>query len=72
MVRKLKNIKKNKVRAIENLPRSWWCGNKRVDKYMSKVYDAITKEGLEGQARINIYNRAYEAVHEAICDYDKL
>jgi len=51
----------------------WWPGDVRVEKYMKRVRDALERSGksLADQERIDIYNRSYEAVYEAIRDFDK-
>ena len=53
---------------IENMPKPWWPGDPRVERYMSPVLDAIHRHA-SGDAATDIYNRAYEAVYHAIRDY---
>ena len=52
--------------------KSWWAGDPRVEPYMIKVGQALDRSGLTGDARTDVYNRAYEAVYQAIIDADKL
>lgn len=54
---------------IESLPKSWWEGDPRVGKYMGEVSKAIDRH-VSGDARVDIYNRAYEAVYKAILDHE--
>lgn len=51
--------------------KSWWAGDPRVSEFMPKVSAAIERAGLVGDAKTDIYNRAYEAVYAAILKYDK-
>lgn len=51
--------------------KSWWPGDNRVEKYMSKVRVAIERHVKDSDAITDIYNRAYEAVFAAIKDHDK-
>ena len=46
--------------------KSWWCGNKDVEPFMSPVQQAISRHIESGAARTDIYNRAYEAVYNAL------
>ena len=55
---------------ITNPSKPWWAGDARVDPFMGKVRDALDRSGLRGQKRTDVYNRAYEAVHDAIVKYD--
>lgn len=57
--------------AVKNVTpmKSWWCGDDRVTPFMGKVRKAIERNIPGGN--IDIYNRAYEAVYEAIVHYDK-
>jgi len=48
----------------------WWSGDSRVSEFMQPVYDALDRSGLEGQAKIDVSNRAYEAVYNAIIKYN--
>lgn len=48
----------------------WWSGDKRVEKYMKPVTDALNRRNITGDANTDIYNRAYEAVYKAIKDRD--
>jgi len=52
------------------LPRPWWSGDPRVEPYMAPVATALDNNGIKAQARTEIYNRAYEAVYNAIKDRD--
>lgn len=47
----------------------WWPGDQRVEKYMPKVREAIERNIPGGCT--DIYNRAYEAVYQAIIDAEK-
>ena len=58
---------KSKI-IIENPIKSWWAGDNRVEKYMPPVREAISRHIPKGDAFIDIYNRAYEAVYKAIKD----
>lgn len=51
----------------------WWSGDSRVEPFMKSVNEALERSGknLEKQERTDIYNRAYEAVYEAIKKYDR-
>jgi hypothetical protein len=53
--------------------KSWWAGDQRVEPFMIKLNAALARSGknLTTYERTDIYNRAYEAVHEAIVKYDK-
>lgn len=53
---------------IDSALPSWWSGDARVEPYMMPIREALKKEGITGQARINISNRAYEAIHKVITD----
>jgi hypothetical protein len=48
--------------------KKWWAGDPRVEKYMGPVDEAISRHLEKGPARTDIYNRAYEAVYNAIKD----
>ncbi len=61
-------VRKLKVKEIKNPPKRWWPGESRVEPYMKDIDKALDRSGLTGQPRIDVYNRAYEAVHKAICD----
>lgn len=50
--------------------KSWWAGDYRVEKYMSKVRVAIERHVKDSDAATDIYNRAYEAVYDAIKEHD--
>jgi hypothetical protein len=49
-----------------NPPRPWWKGDIRVEPFMKPINDALKKHNIADSARIEIYNRAYEAVFMAI------
>lgn len=51
--------------------KTWWEGDKRVEPFMKPVREALDRQGLTGPSRTDIYNRAYEAVYNAIVIYDK-
>ena len=55
---------------IKNPTKMWWGGDKRVEPFMGRVSQALDRSGLEGEKRTDVYNRAYEAVYEAIKKYD--
>ena len=51
--------------------KSWWAGDKRVEQYMAPVKDAITRHLKERTPEwTDVYNRAYEAVYQAIKDQE--
>lgn len=56
---------------MHNIPKAWWAGDSRVEKYMLPVMDAISRHLPTGQQATDIYNRAYEAVYKAIIDTEK-
>lgn len=56
---------------MDDPPKSWWPGDKRVEPYMELVTQAIDRHLPKGPANTDIYNRAYEAVYKAISDYAK-
>ena len=45
----------------------WWEGDPRVQPYMGDVAKAIERHIPGGCT--DIYNRAYEAVYNALCDH---
>ena len=51
------------------MDKKWWSGDERVEKYMRSVHEAIRRH-LEypSEGAVDIYNRAYEAVFQAIKD----
>jgi hypothetical protein len=51
--------------------KSWWSGDNRVEEFMSNVSATLDKYNLERDTHTDIYNRAYEAVYDAIRKYDK-
>lgn len=51
--------------------KSWWPGDARVEPFMNRVREALDRQNLTGDARTDIYNRAYEAVYYAIRQYDQ-
>ena len=56
---------------INNPPKSWWPGDNRVEKYMPNVSKTITKyHDWPSKEFTDIYNRCYEAVYQAILDFD--
>lgn len=55
-------------KIIDNPPKMWWSGDKRVEPYMPKINEALERNGLTGDAKTDCYNRAYEAVYKAIID----
>ena len=50
------------------LPKPWWEGEKVAEPYMSSVALALDRHGITDEAWTDIYNRAYEAVYQAITD----
>jgi len=59
---------KNKVHMVGPC-KSWWSGDSRVEPLMGRVSVALERRGINGEARTDIYNMAYEAVYEAIKQY---
>lgn len=61
---------KKKPTLIINPPKAWWSGDKRVEEFMSPI-DIIIKKYHKwpGPEYTDIYNRAYEAVYNAIKKY---
>ena len=57
-----------KKMAVENPPKTWWTGSRRVEPYMREVAEAISRHLPKGEAHTDIYNRAYEAVHKALTE----
>lgn len=49
-----------------NEVKSWWCGSKDVEPFMPPVAQAISRHIEKGDAWTDIYNRAYEAVYNAL------
>ena len=41
-------------------------GDKRVEIFIGPVREALDRQGITGAARTDIYNRAYEAIHNVI------
>jgi len=58
-----------KTTEITNPPKAWWPGNPFVEPFMPPIRDALDRHLPKGDAWTDIYNRAYEAVHEAIQAY---
>lgn len=54
---------------IQEPMKSWWIGDPRVEPYMKKVSEALHRNNIERPVYTDIYNRAYEAVYEAIIDH---
>lgn len=56
--------------VIKDPIKPWWPGDPRVEKYMPPVREAIMRHlPWPGDAYVDIYNRAYEAVYNAIKEY---
>jgi len=51
---------------IKNPPMSWRSGDPKVEPFMKEVSDTLDKYNLEKEVRVDIYNKAYEAVYTAI------
>ena len=51
---------------IKNSSKSWNPGHKDVEPFMAPVAEALSKHLPRGDARTEIYNRAYEAVCYAL------
>ena len=51
-----------------DIPKPWWPGDSRVERYMHPVREALERQGITGQAHTDLYNRAYYAVYQAIID----
>lgn len=50
---------------------SWWCGDPRVEQFMHKFRKELHSQMPEcTQERVALYNRAYEAVYDAIVRYN--
>lgn len=61
---------KSKTHIVSQPIKSWWAGDSRVEPYMAKVSEALERRNITGEARTDIYNRAYEAVYQAIKDME--
>ena len=70
---RMKFDKETKTFIVEekDMMKSWWSGDPRVEPYMEKVSARIDFHVKDPDARTDIYNRAYEAVYQAIKDFDK-
>jgi hypothetical protein len=63
---------KKKPTIILDPPKSWWAGDKRVEKYMPPIAEAIKRHlKWPSDEFTDIYNRAYEAVYQAIKENEK-
>ena len=64
---------KTKPTIIRNPPKFHFPGDVRVEKFMPPVVDAIKKH-IEWPSKefTDIYNKAYEAVYNAIKEYDQM
>ena len=60
---------KKHVVGIKSPPKPWWPGDMRVEKYMENIDKTLIRYNLSKDASVDIYNRAYEAIHQAIKDY---
>lgn len=49
----------------------WTKADKRVEKFMPPIDAALDRASLTGEHRTDIYNRAYEAVQNAIKSMEK-
>lgn len=63
--------KEIEVIEIKDPIKSWWSGDSRVEPYMPEINQALDRNKITGDARTDIYNRAYEAVYAAIKDFSK-
>lgn len=63
------------MKKVINIPetglKTWWEGDTRVEPYMHKIREALERRSIVGEARTDIYNRAYEAIYQAIVDKEK-
>ena len=59
-------MSQDKTKQIVGIP-MWWEGDPRVQPYMGDVAKAIERHIPGGCT--DIYNRAYEAVYNALCDH---
>lgn len=50
----------------------WWPGDPRVEPFMIKINDALDRNEIIGDARVDIYNRCYEAVYSVIKAFDEV
>lgn len=50
-------------------PKPWWSGDKRVEPFMRAVSKELEAQGVVGDKKTRIYNKAYEAVYAAIKKY---
>ena len=59
-----------KKTIIVNPFKMWWSGDKRVEPFMNEITDTIKKYHKWPSSEFtDIYNRAYEAVYNAIKEY---
>lgn len=59
------------LKISKDAPKPWWPGDSRVEPFMARVRQALERNGIEKPASTDIYNRAYEAVYEAIVKFDR-
>ena len=61
----------DKLKISDNAPKAWWKGDSRVEQFMPRIEKAIKRHipDSDKEAFIDIYNRAYEAIYEAIIKY---
>jgi hypothetical protein len=65
-------VVKPPIVIITNPPKSWCPGDERVEEFMHPVTEAIRRHiPWPSDEFTDIYNRAYEAVWNAIIKYDK-
>ena len=60
---------KKHVIEIKNPPKPQWPGDIRVEKYMGNIDKALIRHNLSRDTSVDIYNRAYEAIHQTTKDY---
>lgn len=63
-------IERGPMAEIKNPPKRWWTGDARVEPLMKPVREGLYRNGINGNAFTDIYNRAYEAVYHGIKNYE--
>jgi len=54
---------------IDNPPKPWWPGDKRVEKYMVFVSKELDKLSISKAERTRVYNVVYVEIYKAIMDH---